>query len=97
MKKSLILLAVLGLSIGAFAFEYSPKNTDTNPFGKGIINKTDDSVLNTQKSAQAAQPEMREIRNLTEYFRYLPAEVHRHWTPYKADTDYEVAYRQPGR
>ena len=91
MKKSLILLAVLGLSIGAFAFEYSPKNTDTNPFGKGIINKTDDSVLNTQKSAQAAQPEMREIRNLTEYFRYLPAEVHRHWTPYKADTDYEVA------
>ena len=33
---------------------------------------------------------MREIKTLTEYFRYLPAEVHRNWTPYKASSNYEV-------
>ena len=82
MKKSLILLAILGLSLSVFAFEYIPKNSDNNPFG--------DKIQNNQKTEQAAQPEMREIKTLAEYFRYLPAEVHRHWTPYKADKDYEV-------
>jgi outer membrane biosynthesis protein TonB len=33
---------------------------------------------------------MREIKTLSEYFKYLPREVHRNWTPYKADRDYEV-------
>jgi len=82
MKKSLILLSVLCLTISVFAFEYKPKNADVNPFG----GKTQVS----QKAEQTAQPEMREIKNLTEYFRYLPAEVHRHWTPYKANVNYEV-------
>jgi len=86
MKKSLILLAILGLSLGVFAFEYVPKNTDTNPFG----GKSGGKSISTKKSSPTAQPEMREIKNLTEYFRYLPAEVHRHWTPYKANVNYEV-------
>ena len=82
MKKSLILLAVLGLSLSVFAFEYKPKSIDANPFG--------DKIKNNQKTEQAAQPEMREIKTLAEYFKYLPAEVHRHWTPYKANVNYEV-------
>lgn len=86
MKKSLILLAVLSLTLSVFAFEYKPKNADTNPFG----GKTGNAVQNNNKSEQAAQPEMREIKTLAEYFRYLPKEVHRHWTPYKANVNYEV-------
>lgn len=82
MKKSLILLAIFGLTLSVSAFEYIPKNTNTNPFG--------DKIKNNQKTEQAAQPEMREIKTLAEYFRYLPREVQRHWTPYKADSDYEV-------
>ncbi len=82
MKKTLILLTVLCFGLMAFAFDYVPKNTDADPFGN--------KVLNNKKTEQAAQPEMREIKNLTEYFRYLPAEVHRHWTPYKANVNYEV-------
>ena len=82
MKKSLILLAFLCLTISVFAFEYKPKNTEVNPFGN--------KLQQTQKAEQVTQPEMREIKNLTEYFRYLPAEVHRHWTPYKANVNYEV-------
>jgi outer membrane biosynthesis protein TonB len=82
MKKILLLSAIIGLSLGVFAFEYQPKNVDSNPFGNKVKNNT--------KTEQAAKPEMREIKNLTEYFRYLPAEVHRHWTPYKANVDYEI-------
>ena len=82
MKKSLILLAVLGLTLSVFAFEYKPKNADANPFGSNI--------QRSQTKEQAAQPEMREIKTLAEYFKYLPAEVHRHWTPYKANVNYEV-------
>ena len=82
MKKSLILFAVLCLTLSVLAFEYKPKNADTNPFG--------DKTQSGQKAEQVTKPEMREIKNLTEYFRYLPAEVHRHWTPYKANVNYEV-------
>ncbi len=88
MKKSLILLAILGLSLGVFAFEYVPKNSDANPFGGKSGGKLEGK--SNPKTEQTAQPEMREIMNLTEYFRYLPAEVHRHWTPYKANVNYEV-------
>lgn len=28
--------------------------------------------------------------NLNEYFQYLPNVVHKNWTPYKANKDYEV-------
>ena len=83
MKKSLLLLTVLGLALGVSAFEYQPKNVDSTPFSNKVKNST--------KTEQAVQPEMREIKTLSEYFRYLPAEVHRHWTPYKAETDYEIA------
>ena len=82
MKKALIVLSVIGIGLTAFAFDYVPKNTNSNPFG--------DKVLNNQKPEQAVQQEMREIKNLTEYFRYLPKEVHRHWTPYKANVNYKV-------
>ena len=80
MKRYIVLIALICLVLSVHAFEYVPKNE--NPFGgKKITN---------QKTEQAAQPEMREIKNLTEYFKYLPAEVHRNWTPYKAGTSYEV-------
>lgn len=85
MKKSLILLAVLGLALSVFAFDYVPKNTDKNPF--------DNKTIKTQKAeqpAQSANPEMREIKTLAEYFRYLPREVQRNWAPYKANVNYEV-------
>ena len=93
MKKNLILLAILGLSLSVFAFDYVPKNKDSNPFGTntGIKGVTVKDVNNqqTQKSTQTTQHEMREIKTLAEYFKYLPAEVHRHWKPYKAETNYE--------
>lgn len=28
--------------------------------------------------------------NLTEYFQYIPNEIHSHWTPYKSNSDYDV-------
>lgn len=34
--------------------------------------------------------EKREIKNLAEYFKYLPKEVHRNWIPYKSSTGYQV-------
>ena len=82
MKKSLILLAALGLTLSVLAFEYVPKNTNTNPFGE--------KSQQTKKNMQSGQPEMREIKTLAEYFKYLPREVQRHWTPYKANVNYEV-------
>lgn len=82
MKKSLIILAVLGFSVSAFAFDYVPKNADSSPFS--------DKAKNNQKIEKTTQPEMREIKTLAEYFRYLPREVQRHWTPYKANVNYEV-------
>jgi outer membrane biosynthesis protein TonB len=86
MKKTLILTFLFCIAITAVAYEYVPKNTDTNPFG----NKSQSA---TQIKQDAKKQEMREIMNITEYFRYLPAEVHRHWTPYKAERDYEIAVR----
>lgn len=82
MKRYIAFIAMVGLILSVNAFEYVPKNVNENPFGN--------KIKETQKTEQAAQPEMREIKNLTEYFKYLPAEVHRHWTPYKAGTNYEV-------
>jgi len=80
--KKFILFLLLSLISSVYAFDYVPKDVNTNPFG--------DKVKVNQKTEQAAQPQMREIKNLTEYFKYLPAEVHRHWTPYKANVGYEV-------
>ena len=87
MKKNLLLLVIICFAISAFAFEYKPKNTNENPFGS-TNNK---QIQQNQKAEQPAQPEMREIKTLAEYFRYLPAEVHRHWNPYKAESNYEIA------
>lgn len=82
LNKSFLILILLSLAT-VQAFDYKPKNIDTNPFGE--------KTKQVQNIEHAAKPEMREIKNLTEYFKYLPAEVHRHWTPYKAETSYEVA------
>lgn len=30
------------------------------------------------------------VNNITEYFEYLPQEVHNNWTPHKANKDYEI-------
>ena len=81
MKKSFLVFA-LCFTIPAIAFDYVPKDTNANPFDKNVKNNT--------KTEQTNKQEMREIKNLAEYFRYLPAEVHRHWTPYKSNTNYEV-------
>ena len=35
-------------------------------------------------------PVFAEYKNLNEYFEYLPNAVHKSWTPYKANKDYEV-------
>lgn len=35
-------------------------------------------------------PVFAEYKNLNEYFEYLPNAVHKNWTPYKANKDYEV-------
>ena len=80
--KRFILFLLLSLIPSVYAFDYVPKDINANPFGN--------KVKMNQKTEQSAQPEMREIKNLTEYFKYLPAEVHRHWTPYKANLGYEV-------
>jgi len=77
MKKYIIILAIACLTLNVMAFDYVPK--EANPFGESV-----------KKEVPVQQNEMREIKNLTEYFRYLPAEVHRNWTPYKANADYEV-------
>lgn len=83
MKKSLIILAVFisMLLISVQAFDYVPKDTNSNPF----TNSKQDIKNNVAKV-----PERREIKNLSEYFKYIPAEVHRNWKPYKANVDYEI-------
>ena len=82
MKKILVLIAVLSIYLGAFAFDYVPKNVDSNPFA---TNKQ-----NVQKTEQTTKPEMREIKTIEEYFKYLPREIQRNWTPYKAEKDYQI-------
>ena len=86
MKKSLILLAILGLSLSVLAFDYVPKNTNSNPFGDKSVN----AVQNNQNAGQIIPAGMREIKTIDEYFRYLPREVQRHWTPKKSVADYAV-------
>ena len=77
-----MVLAIITLSSSVSAFEYIPKDVNANPFGS--------KFKSSGTAEQAVQPEMREIKTLAEYFRYLPAEVHRHWTPYKANVNYEI-------
>ena len=79
MKKIAVIGILFLFSLNAMAFEYKEEYSTNVP--KVVKNKT------------TAEPEKREIKNLTEYFKYLPAEVHRHWTPYKASGDYEVEVR----
>ncbi len=40
--------------------------------------------------SKAQKTEDAEIQNLSQYFEYLPNAVHKNWTPYKANTDYEI-------
>lgn len=81
-NKKLLIIVMALICLPTFAFDYIPKDVNSNPFAN--------KVKNNQKTEQAAQPEMREIKNLAEYFKYLPAEVHRNWIPYKSNTGYEV-------
>ena len=37
-----------------------------------------------------SQTTSKQIENLNQYFEYLPNAVHKNWTPYKANEDYEV-------
>ena len=85
-KKFLILLSVIGLSLSVFAFDYVPKNQNESPFG----NKSGNAVQNDKKTEQNIPSGMREIKTIDEYFRYLPREVQRHWTPKKSVVDYSV-------
>ena len=88
MKKFVWLLIFCCIAIAVYAFEYTPKNVNSNPFGNSK------QKVNVHEQTQQKIPEgMREIKTIEEYFRYLPAEVHRHWTPYKAEKDYEITVR----
>lgn len=82
MKKHFFILLVFCAVFLVSAFDYMPKNINENPFG--------DKIKNNLKTEQAIQPKLKEITTLSEYFKYLPAEIHRHWVPYKAEKDYEV-------
>ena len=42
----------------------------------------------SERTKEAVQ--QTEIQNLNQYFEYLPNAVHNNWTPYKANTNYEV-------
>lgn len=85
MKKFLILISILFVALSVYAYEYVPKNVEKNPFANKV------QKTQTSKTAEKpSQPEMREIKTLAEYFKYLPAEVHRHWTPYNANVNYEI-------
>ena len=83
MKNKLIILSVFALTISVYAY-------DINSYRNASQSS---NTANNQQKEQTAQPEMREIKNLNEYFRYLPHEVNRNWTPYKANTDYTVTVR----
>ena len=83
MKKYLLLISFIVLSTSVYAFDYVPKNVDKNPFST--------TTSKTQTVQNKTIPSnMREIKTIEEYFRYLPKQVHRNWTPYKADKDYEI-------
>ena len=44
----------------------------------------------SQNSIKQELHQDKPIENLTQYFEYLPNEVHKNWVPYKANSDYEV-------
>ena len=81
MKKFFVLFAILGMSLSVLAFEYQPKNVDKNPYGKKVEKTAPKESIPSDK---------REIKNIDEYFRYLPREVQRNWIPYKSTQGYEV-------
>ena len=76
MKKVFILSVILCMVLSVSAYSYDDYK----------------QTANAQKNVNSKQNlgEMREIKNIEEYFRYLPHEVQRNWIPYKADTNYEV-------
>ena len=79
---SVLTLFCLGTSVFAYSIDslrQQPANTQPKP-----------AVLEVKTPQIIDSKEMREIKNITEYFKYLPREVQRHWEPYKAQTDYEV-------
>lgn len=79
MKKILVLVLFLILSfLNASAFQYNEE------YSQGISRDANTSLKTLENQ------EVREIKNLTEYFRYLPVEVNRQWKPYTADSNYEV-------
>ena len=82
MKKNLIIFTLFALTLSVCAY-------DINSFR----NASQTSNTTKQDEKQAIQNEIREIKNLNEYFRYLPHEVNRNWTPYKAGADYTVTVR----
>ena len=78
MKKILVLILFLFLSLlNVSAYQYNDE----------FSQELSPSVKNNNKQ------EVREIRNLTEYFKYLPAEVNRHWNPYTTDSNYEIVVK----
>jgi len=82
MKKFFILSVVLSTVLMAGAYDINSYRNAAQQQNNAIVDKTN-----------ITQPEMREIKNLNEYFRYLPHEVNRNWIPYKADAGYQVKVR----
>ncbi len=82
MKKYLILLFAGFIALGVYAYDmYAPKDAAQN---EPQFNNAP-QIVKTEQTQQK-----REIMDLTEYFRYLPREVHRNWTPYESSMGYEV-------
>ena len=75
MKKIITIILVLFIGLCANAYTIDDLRQNKN-------------TSNTEVRQNSG--EMREIKNIEEYFKYLPHEVQRNWTPYKADTNYEV-------
>lgn len=79
MKKILIATLAVFVTLGVFAYEYAPKSDSSSPFKSA-----------TSGAIKKIPEGMREIKTIEEYFRYLPHEVQRKWTPYKANVNYAV-------
>lgn len=93
-------LAILCLGTSVFAYsidslrEQEKAGTKITPAvltPKTQSTKTSQSTQTLNNSQ--SDGEMREIKNITEYFKYLPREVQRNWTPYPAESGYEVTVK----
>ena len=76
LKKFLLVLSILAIPVYANDLPV-PSRTTQAPAKQEI------------KQPKPKKVDM-DINNLTDYFNYLPNQVHNNWIPYKSNADYEV-------